>query len=178
MVLKPREVKELLKLRESRGWRKARLKHKVFCDGCAHFFCPSKEWGAECLATTAYIDSPVIPKIDVKGRVNPLERNRNNDCEYRQAVSIVSWRMKKWMMERIKNGPKEGYIKKEKPVETEEPSEDIQEEIERYIEERDNGKTVNESVTTEVETEIGKDSNGDDTTGKEDSGENSDTEGT
>lgn len=78
-------------------------KYGVYCAGCAYLFL--MPGGApQCLATADFVRGPIRSKIDVVGRVPAEKRNSNNDCPYRQPVSLRAWEMKRWILWRLSDG--------------------------------------------------------------------------
>ena len=135
--------------------RKLRPNHKSFCDGCVWFFYPVEKLGAMCLATVRFIDSPINPRVDLKGVEDPFERNKHNACDHRQSVSRVAWKTKKWMLENIENGPKKEPTRKQKPEQEITEQETIQPEQEV---EESYGEIPEDEVVIELETTDEKDS--------------------
>ena len=79
-------------------------KSKVFCSGCAHLLL-LKDLRPLCVATAKFVPGPLRSEIDVAGYVEATLRNKNNDCQYRQSVSLNAYRLKRRMVAKaLENG--------------------------------------------------------------------------
>lgn len=91
------------------GKQRRRRRRSVHCLGCAHFMVlPNAKGGVDpvCVATAEFVSGPLRSRINVTGVVSAEERNINNDCGFRQSVSIVAYKLKLYMHGRLPGGKK------------------------------------------------------------------------
>jgi len=83
--------------------RRRKKNHIVICSGCANLFYPK---GGEplCVATAEFRSGPLRDRIDVVGVTSALVRNAKNDCKHRECVSVMAYRLKKWLLWRVNDG--------------------------------------------------------------------------
>lgn len=89
-----------------------RKRRKVFCSGCANLlYIPGLP--PQCVATAEFVSGPLRPRINVVGRVPAEKRNRYNDCQYRESVSVRAYRLKRWILWRANNEGRWRSVKEE-----------------------------------------------------------------
>lgn len=121
----------------------------VFCKGCANLLL-IPGFAPQCLASATFISGPLRAKVDIKGRVSAEKRNLWNDCKYRRRLSLLAYRLKKWILWRVND---EG---RKRPKLREEHLKDYSVEIEGtkkkgYLEERRERRSVKNDTSILIE---------------------------